>query len=72
MNLQPGDMVRIRHEALLPNYLLGRSAWIRFVKSDGVCDGFDLAISVCLGNTRKARIRKVNVWKEEVECICCM
>ena len=71
MNIQPGDVVRISHEALLPNYLLGRKAEVIF--SVTPLDGYDFAVAVRLGyGSRDFRVRKVKVWKEEVERICCM
>ena len=77
MNIQPGDVVRISHEALLPNYLLGRTGQVIFVKSDGVCDGYDAMVNVRVGNRRRKgclepRLQFAGVWKEEVEPIPCM
>ena len=69
MNIQPGDMVRISHEALLPNYLLGRTAIVAFFRKNG-----DIRVGVYLGKkkgTSLMRFRAVDVWKEEVEPISC-
>lgn len=73
MTFQPGDVVRISHEALLPNYLLGRRGRIMEIGPGGLyCDGYDAVVRVRVGNRRRLgciepRLQFVGVWKEEVE-----
>ena len=66
MDLQLGDIVWIRHEALLPNYLLGRQAIVSGLRKNG-----DVRVGVFLGHRpgTQMRFRILDVWKEEVELV---